>query len=182
MVLEKTLERPLDSKEIKSVKAKGNQPWIFIERTDAEAANTTSCEPSTYWKRPWCWERLKAGGEGDGRGCDGWMASMTHAKLMDMSLRKLQETVKTGKPGVLQSMGLKESDTTERLNNNSFDLGASLWQRHCPLSGKISEEQGLRVEQPCSPVASTSGCVVRGKSLVFSVKWGYHPIPEGWKC
>ena len=45
---------------------------------------------------------------------------------IDMSLRKLQEKVKTGKPGVLQSMGLKESDTTELLNNNSFDLGASL--------------------------------------------------------
>ena len=54
------------------------------------------------------------------------MASMTHAKLMNMSLRKLQEKVKTGKPGVLQSMGLKESDIIELLNNNSFDLGASL--------------------------------------------------------
>ena len=37
MVLEKTLESPLDSKEIKPVKPKGNQPWIFIGRTDAEA-------------------------------------------------------------------------------------------------------------------------------------------------
>ena len=37
MVLEKTLESPLDCKEIKSVNSKGNQPWIFIERTDAEA-------------------------------------------------------------------------------------------------------------------------------------------------
>ena len=37
MVLEKTLERPLDSKEIKPVYPKGNQPWIFIGRTDAEA-------------------------------------------------------------------------------------------------------------------------------------------------
>ena len=31
----------------------------------------------THWKRPWCWERLKAGGEGDDRGWDGWMASLT---------------------------------------------------------------------------------------------------------
>ena len=31
----------------------------------------------THWKRPWCWERLKAGGEGNGRGWDGWMASLT---------------------------------------------------------------------------------------------------------
>ena len=43
MVLEKTLESPLDSKEIKSINTKGNQPWIFIGRTDAEA------EPSILW-------------------------------------------------------------------------------------------------------------------------------------
>ena len=38
---------------------------------------TTWCEELTHWKRPWCWERLKAGGEGDDRGWDGWMASLT---------------------------------------------------------------------------------------------------------
>ena len=36
----------------------------------------TSCKELTHWKRPWCWERLKAGGEGDDRGWDGWMASL----------------------------------------------------------------------------------------------------------
>ena len=33
------------------------------------------CKEPTHWKRPWCWERLKTGGEGDNRGWDGWMAS-----------------------------------------------------------------------------------------------------------
>ena len=37
----------------------------------------TWCEELTHWKRPWCWERLRAGGEGDDRGWDGWMASPT---------------------------------------------------------------------------------------------------------
>ena len=37
----------------------------------------TWCEELTHWKRPWCWERWKAGGEGDNRGWDGWMASLT---------------------------------------------------------------------------------------------------------
>ena len=37
----------------------------------------TRCKELTHWKRPWCWERLKAGGEGDDRGWDGWMASLT---------------------------------------------------------------------------------------------------------
>ena len=37
----------------------------------------TWCEELTHWKRPWCWERFRAGGEGDNRGWDGWMASPT---------------------------------------------------------------------------------------------------------
>ena len=78
VVLEKTLESPLDSKEIKPVNPKGNQPWIFIGRTDAKADTlATWCEELTHWKkRPWCWERLKAKEEGS-RGWDGWMASLT---------------------------------------------------------------------------------------------------------
>ena len=69
VVLEKTLESSLDCKEIKPVNPKGNQSWIFIRRTDAEAPNTlaTWCKELIHWKRPWCWERLKAGEE-DERG------------------------------------------------------------------------------------------------------------------
>ena len=37
----------------------------------------TWCEELTHWKKPWCWERLKAGGEGDNRGWDGWITSLT---------------------------------------------------------------------------------------------------------
>ena len=57
VVLEKTLASPLDCKEIKPVNPKGNQPWIFIGRTDAEAEAPTLatwCEKLTHWKRPWC--------------------------------------------------------------------------------------------------------------------------------
>ena len=49
----------------------------------------TGCEELTHWKRPWCWERLKAGGEGDDRGWDGWMASLTQWSQMS----RLWETV-----------------------------------------------------------------------------------------
>ena len=69
-VLEKTLESPLDCNEIQPVNSKGNQFWIFIGRTDAEAETPIHL---THWKRPWCWERLKAGGEGDDKGeMAGW--------------------------------------------------------------------------------------------------------------
>ena len=80
--LEKTLESPLNCKEIQPVHPKGDQSWMFIGRTDAETetpSNTlaTSCKELTHWKRPWCWEGLRAGGEGVDRGWDGWMASPT---------------------------------------------------------------------------------------------------------
>ena len=59
----------------------GDQSWVFIGRTDAEAETAitlaTWCEELTRWKRPWCWEGLGTGGEGDDRGRDGWMASLT---------------------------------------------------------------------------------------------------------
>ena len=66
------LESSLDCKEIQPVQPKGNQSWVFIGRTDVEAETlnilATWCEELTHLKRPWCWARLKAGGEGDDRG------------------------------------------------------------------------------------------------------------------
>ena len=99
--LEKTLESPLDGEEIQPVHPKGNQFWILIGRTDAEADNilVTWCEELTLWKRPWCWERLKAGGEGDDRGWDGWMTSLTWWTWVWASSRSWWWT---GKPCVLQ--------------------------------------------------------------------------------
>ena len=96
VVLEKTLESPLEWKEIKPVNPKGNQSWIFIGRTDAEA------EELTHLKRPWSRKILKARGEGDNRGWDGWMASPTQWTWVWASFRRWW---RTGKPGVLQSMG-----------------------------------------------------------------------------
>ena len=49
----------------------------------------TSCEELTHWKRPWCWEGLGAGGEGDDRGCDGWMASLARWTWVLSELREL---------------------------------------------------------------------------------------------
>ena len=107
VVLEKTLESPLDCKEIQPVHPKGNQSWIFIGRADAEAEThtlATWCKELTHWKRPWCWKRVKAGGEGDDRGWDGWMASPTRWKWVWVSSRSWWWA---GNPGVLRSMGLQ---------------------------------------------------------------------------
>ena len=69
----------------------------------------------THWKRPWCRERLKAGGQGNDRGWDGWMASPTQW-TWTWVWASSGSCWWTGKPGMLQSLGLKESDTTEQLN------------------------------------------------------------------
>ena len=82
VVLDKILESPLDSKEIKLVNPKGNQPWIFFGRNEFAEVETEVpifghlMRELTRWKRTWCWERLRAR-EGNDRGWDGWMASLT---------------------------------------------------------------------------------------------------------
>ena len=184
VVLEKTLESPLDSKEIQPVHPKGDQSWVFIGRTDVEGETPVLWPPDskswltgkdpdsgndwrqeekgmtedemvgwhhrfngcgfgwapgvgdgqgglaycsswhckeldmtewlnwtelkwcyyfqhlqmTHWKRLWCWERLKAGGEGDNRGWDGWMALPTQSTWVWASSGSWWWT---GKPGML---------------------------------------------------------------------------------
>ena len=114
VVLGKTLESPLDSK-IQPVNPKGNQSWIFIVRTDAEAKTPKLWLPDVKnWlseKRPWCLERLKAGGEEDKRGWDGWMASPTQWTWVWVNSGSWWWT---GRPGVLQFMG---SQSWTRLSN-----------------------------------------------------------------
>ena len=83
-----------------------NKSWVFIGRTDVEAEtpNTlaTWCEGLIHLKRPWCWERLRAGGEGSDRGWDGWMGSPTQWTWDWVTSGSWWWT---GRPGVLQSMG-----------------------------------------------------------------------------
>ena len=62
----------------------------------------TSCKELTHWKRLWCWEGLGAGGEGDDRGWDGWMASLTQWMWVWVNSGSWWWT---GRPGVLWFMG-----------------------------------------------------------------------------
>ena len=119
-VLEKTLESPLDSKEIQPVNPKGNQSWIFIRRTDVEAETPIPWwEELTHWKRPWCWERLKAGGEGYDRRWVGWMASPTSWTWVWVGSRSWWWTRSLA---CCSPWSRKELGTTERLNLTSLKL------------------------------------------------------------
>ena len=71
------------------------------------------CEELTHWKRPWCWERLKAGGEGHDRGWDRWMASATRWTWVWVRSRSWW---RTEQHGVLQSMG------SQRIGHNWTEL------------------------------------------------------------
>ena len=107
VLLEKTLESPLDSKEIPPVNSKGNQSWIFIGRTDFDAETPILWPPDVknwlIWKDPDAGkEEEKAGGEGEDRGWEGWMSLPTQWTWFWVISRSLWWT---GKPFVLQSMG-----------------------------------------------------------------------------
>ena len=105
VAMEKTWES-LGLQGKQPVNSKGNQSWIFLGRTDTEAETPSTLatwwEELTHWKRPRCWKRLKAGGEGNNRRWDGWVVSLTQYTWVWESSRSWWWTVR---PGVVQSMG-----------------------------------------------------------------------------
>ena len=119
------LRVPWIAKEIKPVHPKGNQSWIFIGRTDAEIEAPLLCPPDVKnWlleNRPWCWEVLKQGGEGD-RGWNGWMASLTWWTWVWAS-----SEIGDGQGSLVcySPRGHKELDTTEWLNWTELNIWES---------------------------------------------------------
>ena len=107
VVFEKTLKNALDCKNIPPAHPKGivlnihQKGWCWSWNSNTLP---TWCEELTHWKRPWCWERLKAGEEGDDRGWDGLMESPTRWTWVWASSRYRWWT---GKPGVLQFLVLQ---------------------------------------------------------------------------
>ena len=132
VVMEKILESPLDYEEIKPVNPKGNQLWIFVGRTDAEteASILWPFEELTNWKRPWCWERLKAGGEGDNRGRGlGW-----HHWLNE--LKEFEQVTRDGEgEGAWHAVvhGVTNSRTTTKAFAGFSDL--YIYGHSVPISG-----------------------------------------------
>ena len=108
MVLEKTLESPLDSRRTNQSILKEISPEYSLEglMLKLKLQHFGHLMQLTSWKKPWCWERLKVGGEGDDRGWDGWMASPTRWTWVWVNSGSWWWT---GKPGVLQSMVLQKA-------------------------------------------------------------------------
>ena len=92
---------PTSQSKRKSVTNIHWKDWCWSRNSNTLA---TWCKVPTHWKRPWFWERLKVGGEGDDRGWDGWMASLIWWTWVWVGSRSWWWT---GKPGLLQSMRLQ---------------------------------------------------------------------------
>ena len=124
----------------------------------------TWCKELTHLKRPWCWERLKAGGEGDNRGWDGWMASPTQWTWVWVNSGSWWWT---GKPGVLQSMG------SQRVGHN--------W---------VTELNWICQTQSCTkicpwwhaPSIGSYKISLLSRQCVFSVSWHWVYPPKWIRC
>ena len=103
--------------------------WQFQASCDQLLLGSAKEREMGVWKRPWCWERLKAGGEGDDRGWDGLMASPTQWTWIWANSGRWW---RTGKPGLLQSMGL------QRVEN---DWATEQQQQHYWAPNYVNMEQ-----------------------------------------
>ena len=124
VVLEKTLESPLDCKEIQPFHPKGDQSWVFIGRTDVEAEAPILWPPDgKSWligKDPYAGKKFRAG-EGDDRGWDGWMASLTRWTWVWVNSGSWWWT---GRPGMLWFMGSQRvgHDWATELNQSMAEI------------------------------------------------------------
>ena len=143
VVLEKTLESPLDCKEIQPVHSEGDRSWVFFGRNDAKAETPVLWPPhAKSWLigKDWCWEGLEAGGERDDRGWDGWMASPTQWTWVWVNSVSRWWT---RTPGMLQFMGsqrvghdwVTELNWTDRKLGKTFNpVRASIYSVKCRKS------------------------------------------------
>ena len=151
------------------------QPKIKTKTNKQKFAEhlATWCKELTHWKRPWCWERSKAGGEGDDRGWDGWMTSLTQWTWVWVSSGSWWWT---GTPGMLQSTG------SQRVGHHWWtELIWTDWQgsasmfllgQKTPVSinGFLEALSGLEIRLRFRTI---EGEVVGGGKLL-------HLLPRGW--
>ena len=166
MVLEKTFESPLDCKEIKPVNPKGksvlNIHWK--DRCWSWNSNTlaTWCEELTPWKRPWCWERLKAR-EGDDRGWDSWMASPTWWTWVWASSGswwwKGREAWRAAVHGVAKSQ-TQLSDWTDWLKAGSWLSTPRITNKKDSIRAIVNMKIRFCLPAPCFPLVQCAVTVI----------------------
>ena len=143
VVWEKSVVSPLDWKAIKAVNPDGNQPWIFIGSTFAEAETLILSPPmqrTNYRKRPWCWESLSAEGEGPSRRWDDRMVQLICCTSIWANSGSYWWTVRRGVlPNKEHNIPYYVAESyyawaTEQQQNKTFQ-----WEVKTQLSGRCSE-------------------------------------------
>ena len=174
----KTQTRLNDSTELNwfwhLVYSEGDQPWDFFGRNDVKA-ETPVLWPNyaelTHWKRLWCWEGLRAEGEGDDRGWHDWMASLTWWTWVWMNSGSWWWT---GKPGVLRFMGSQRvgHDWETELNWLLLEVCVCLAAQSCPT---LCYPLPARLLCPWNSPGQPTG--VGSHSLLQGIFWiqGFNP-------
>ena len=164
VVLEKTLESPLNCKEIKPVNPKGNQPWIFIGRIDAEAPILwpPDVKSQLIWKDPDAgkdWRQEEKGTTEDER--VGW-----HHQCNGHEFEQAPgDGEEQGNLACCSPWGLKESDTAKQLNKKSRKVIQSVGTRVGGLSRRKGQATGAFL--PMFPWVSGSGCTLSGTGFLL---------------
>ena len=182
VVLGKTLESHLDCVEVKPVHPKGNQSRIFTGCWSWNS-NTlaTWCKELTHWKRPWCWERLKAGGEGEES--IRWLDELTSSTQWIWIWTSSRAGDGQGSLASCSPWGCKEWDITERLKLNwtedptsfPFHLAYNRWSICTSKEGtkevKNGEENEGRWKKNIFIEKSKQMLVKSSRSILSSSSW-----------
>ena len=193
VVLEKTLESPLDCKEIKPVNPKGNQSWIFIGRTDAEAPILWPPDVKNWliWKDPDAGKDRRREEKGTTED-DGWMASLTRWTWVWVGSRSWWWQ---GSLACCSLWGCKELDTIEWLNWTELSCHMSLNSSRTEVTTNTVESKGssnqrvitirccsfhLSSQLPCVWFHPSSGCCLAETRLLPPLS--VTPVESSYFC
>ena len=137
----------------------------------------TSCKELTHWERPWCWEGFRAGGEGDDRGWDGWMALLTWWAWVWVNSGSWWWT---GRPGVLRFMGSQRvgHDWVTELNWTKYSIACMyhIVFVHSSIDGLLGCFHVLAVVKCYSEYWAVCILLDYGLFWIYAQEWGCRVI------
>ena len=160
-----------------------NPELLYAVEAETQILWPSDAKELTHLKRPWCWERLKAGGKGDDRGWDGWMASPTQWTWVWVNYGSWWWT---GRPGVLQSMGSQRvgHNWVTELNWTEHSLGTGVGTLPESAAQAFTELTILETKPPEGKVVSACHPSILTVSFwsVYNVFFRISMAEKVWKA